>query len=52
MRRKVIQIAGSTKIISLPNKWCKEFNINKGDEINVNIDGGTIHVNCKISGKL
>lgn len=44
MRRKVIQIAGSTKIISLPNKWCKDFNINKGDEINVDIDGDKIHV--------
>jgi len=44
MRRKVIQIAGSTKIVSLPNKWCKEFNVNKGDEINVNIEGDNIHV--------
>ena len=44
MRRKVIQIAGSTKIISLPNKWCKEFNINKGDEINVDVKGDSIHV--------
>ncbi len=35
MRRKVIQIAESTQLISLPRKWCVERGIKKGDELEV-----------------
>jgi phosphate uptake regulator len=36
MRRKVIQIANSTQLVSLPRSWAKEHNIKKGDELEVN----------------
>lgn len=36
MRRKVIQIAGSTQLISLPRKWALENDIKKGDELDIN----------------
>lgn len=35
MKRKVIQIAESTQLISLPRKWCKEMGLKKGDELEV-----------------
>jgi len=35
MKRKVIQIAESTQLISLPRKWAIENNIKKGDELEV-----------------
>ncbi len=33
MRRKLIQIAKSTVLVSLPSKWVKKYNLKKGDEI-------------------
>ncbi|MFH1209712.1 MAG: AbrB/MazE/SpoVT family DNA-binding domain-containing protein [archaeon] len=33
MKRKVIQIAKSTSVVSLPKSWTQEYNINKGDEV-------------------
>ena len=36
MRRKVIQIANSTQLVSLPRKWALEHNIKKGDELEIN----------------
>lgn len=39
MKRKVIQIANSTQLVSLPRKWAQKQGINKGDEIDVEIDG-------------
>lgn len=35
IKRKVIQLAGSTLVVSLPSKWAKKHNILKGDEIGV-----------------
>jgi len=35
MRRKVIQLAGKTFVISLPSKWAKKNNIQKGQELEV-----------------
>lgn len=35
MRRKVIQLAGKTFVVSLPSKWAKNQNIRKGDELDV-----------------
>lgn len=44
MKRKIIQIAESTQLISLPRKWCKQFNIKKGDELNVDESNNKIIV--------
>ncbi len=46
MKRKVIQIAESTQLISLPRKWCLENNIKKGAELNVEPQGQKITVSC------
>ena len=35
MRRKVIQIADSTQLVSLPRKWALKQGIKKGDEVEV-----------------
>jgi len=35
MKRKVIQIAGSTQLVSLPRKWALKYDIQKGDELDV-----------------
>ena len=42
MKRKVIQIAESTQLISLPRKWAKEHNVKKGDELDVQEEGNSI----------
>ena len=39
MRRKVIQIAGSTQLISLPRKWAIRQGIEKGEELNIDEQG-------------
>lgn len=44
MKRKVIQIADSTQLISLPRKWCQEHGIRKGDELEVEEQGNKILV--------
>jgi len=38
MKRKVIQIADSTQLVSLPRKWCIANNIKKGDELEVDAE--------------
>lgn len=35
MKRKVIQIAESTQLISLPRKWAIKYGIKKGDELDI-----------------
>lgn len=42
MKRKVIQIANSTQLISLPRQWAKKFDIKKGIELDVNEQGDKI----------
>jgi len=37
LKRKVIQIAESTQLISLPRKWAIENNIKKGDELEIEV---------------
>jgi hypothetical protein len=44
MKRKVIQIANSTQLISLPRKWCIEHGIKKGNELEVEEQGNRIVV--------
>ena len=52
MRRKVIQIADSTQLVSLPRKWCKRMNIKKGDEVEVNETGNTIMISTEKKDEL
>ncbi|MBI4142148.1 phosphate uptake regulator PhoU [Candidatus Woesearchaeota archaeon] len=33
MRRKIIQLAGKTLVVSLPSKWVKSSGVRKGDEV-------------------
>ena len=42
IKRRVIQIANSTQLISLPRKWTIQHNIKKGDELDVQEDGSKI----------
>jgi phosphate uptake regulator len=44
MKRKVIQVGNSTQLISLPRKWCKAYNIEKGQELTVEIIGTSLRV--------
>jgi phosphate uptake regulator len=44
MKRKVIQIADSTQLISLPRKWAQKHNIRKGDELEVEEKGNSVLV--------
>jgi phosphate uptake regulator len=49
MKRKVIQLAGKTHVVSLPNKWVKKYGIIKGDELDVLEDGSKLIIgsdNC------
>src|SRR3989344_4528807 len=38
MKRRIIQIADSTLLVSLPKKWAVEHNIKKGDEVNITLN--------------
>jgi phosphate uptake regulator len=49
MKRKVIQIANSTQLISLPRKWAKKFNIKKGDELEIEEKGNDVVVSTEKS---
>lgn len=51
MRRKVIQIANSTLLVSLPKKWADECHVKKGDEVEIEISGTniTVHTDSKPS---
>jgi len=35
MKRKVIQLAGKTLVVTLPTEWARKYNVKKGDEIDV-----------------
>ncbi|MBW2989427.1 AbrB/MazE/SpoVT family DNA-binding domain-containing protein [Candidatus Woesearchaeota archaeon] len=47
MKRKVIQIANSTQLISLPRRWALQHGIKKGDEIDVKEDGNKIIISTE-----
>ncbi len=44
MKRKVIQIANSTQLISLPREWAKKHGIMKGQEMDVEEEKGAITI--------
>lgn len=44
MRRKVIQLAGKTFVVSLPSKWVKEQGIKKGEEVEVKTNNSELTI--------
>ncbi len=52
MRRKVVKHGPATYIISLPSKWVKRFNINKGDELELEEEGKNIIISTERGSKL
>ena len=49
IKRKVIQIANSTQLISLPRKWAQKYGIKKGDELEVEEEGNKIFIGTEKS---
>lgn len=49
MKRKVIQIAGSTSLISLPKPWIIKMGIKKGDELDLEEQGNKMVVSTEKS---
>ncbi|MBI5392938.1 AbrB/MazE/SpoVT family DNA-binding domain-containing protein [Candidatus Woesearchaeota archaeon] len=47
MKRKVIQIADSTQLISLPREWAKKYSIKKGDELDIEMKGNKLEICCE-----
>jgi phosphate uptake regulator len=47
MKRKIIQIAESTQLISLPRKWAIAHNLKKGDELEITEEGNKLIVNVE-----
>jgi len=45
MKRRVIRHGPSTLIFSLPSKWVKEQNVQKGDELDIDIQGDRLVIN-------
>lgn len=39
MKRKLIQMAGKTMVVSLPSNWVKKYGLKKGDEIDLEEQG-------------
>ncbi|MBW2994314.1 hypothetical protein KY315_02765, partial [Candidatus Woesearchaeota archaeon] len=42
MKRKVIQLARKTFVVSLPSKWVKKYDVKKGDELEVKDNSSSI----------
>ncbi len=47
MKRKVIQIADSTQLVSLPRKWALQHGIKKGDEVDVREEGNKVVISTE-----
>jgi phosphate uptake regulator len=52
MKRKVIQIADSTQLVSLPRKWCLAHQVKKGDELQVDEEGNRLVIQTEKSPEL
>jgi len=48
IRRKVIQIAGSTQLVSLPREWAKKRGIKKGDELDIEEKNNSLIISTEI----
>jgi len=42
MKRKIIQLAGKTHVVSLPSKWVKKYGLKKGEEVELEDRGDSI----------
>lgn len=51
MRRKIIQLAGKTLIVSLPSKWVKKHGIKKGEEIELEEEGRRLIIKSEGKGE-
>lgn len=51
MKRKIIQIAESTQLVSLPRKWAVLHNLKKGDEVEVVENGDSVIINSNKEAK-
>ncbi|MEM4264150.1 MAG: phosphate uptake regulator PhoU [Candidatus Woesearchaeota archaeon] len=51
MKRKVIQLAGKTFVVSLPSKWVKKQGIKKGDELEVDDSGKSLSIATQGRGR-
>ncbi len=47
MKRKLIQMAGKTMLVSLPADWVKKYNLKKGEEIDLEEKGNQIVLSQK-----
>ncbi len=47
MKRKVIQLAGSTLVVSLPSSWAKKNNVKKGEEVDVDEKGSELCISTQ-----
>ena len=44
MKRKVIQLAGRTLVVSIPSNWASKYKIKKGDEVDISDDGTSLKI--------
>ena len=44
MKRKIIQLAGRTYVVSLPAEWIKKYNVKKGSEVDLEESGNKVIV--------
>jgi phosphate uptake regulator len=51
MKRKLIQLSTSTKVVSLPSKWIKQNNLKKGAEINLETVNNAIMISAECKPK-
>ncbi len=49
MKRKTIQLAGKTLVVSLPAKWVHQQGVKKGDEVEILEEGGTLRIGAGAS---
>jgi len=49
LKRKVIQIANSTQLVSLPRKWSQKYGVKKGEELEVEENGNKIIISTEKS---
>ena len=52
IKRKVIQIANSTQLISLPRKWSLKYGIKKGEELEVEENGNKLLIGTEKSASM
>lgn len=44
MKRKLIQMAGKTMVVSLPSAWVKKYGLKKGEEIDLSEEGNVLSI--------